>query len=183
MIKPHLRSVALLLALHALPVAVRAQSALPDGRRDFDFEIGTWNTHVRILARPLSGSSEWIELKGSTVVRALLDGRSNIAELRISNAGRSIEGVSLRLYNPQTGQWSIHYANIKGGILDKPVVGSFEDGRGEFYAQDSYEGRAIFVRFVISPLRADTWRFEQAFSADGGRTWEVNWVATDTRVR
>ncbi len=96
-------------------------------------------------------------------------------------AGR-IEGLSLRLYNPESRQWSLNFANRKGGTLVPPTIGHFANGRGEFYAQEDLDGRAIFVRFVISDITPSSSRFEQAFSADGGKTWEVNWIATDTRV-
>jgi hypothetical protein len=175
---------ALVCVLTALPLAAAAQSAPPrDGQHDFDFEIGTWQTHVRIRTSPLTNSDEWIEMTGTTVVRKVWDGRSNLAELNVRNATQSIQGLSLRLYHPQSGQWSVYYANSKNGLLDNPVIGEFKEGRGEFYSQDNYNGRAILVRFVISPVTRDVWRFEQAYSADGGQTWEVNWVATDTRVQ
>lgn len=90
--------------------------------------------------------------------------------------------LSLRLYNPQSGQWNLNFANARGGTLMPPTIGGFRDGRGEFYNQETLDGRAILVRFVITPVDADTIRFEQAFSDDGGRTWEVNWIATDTRI-
>ncbi|HEX2082650.1 MAG TPA: hypothetical protein VHF86_04090 [Xanthomonadaceae bacterium] len=96
-------------------------------------------------------------------------------------AGR-IEGASLRLYNPQTRQWSLHYASLRSGMLTRPVFGGFRDGRGEFYGMEDLDGRAVLVRFVMSGIDTDTARFEQAYSADGGRTWETNWIATDTRV-
>src|SRR5262249_5078963 len=83
----------------------------------------------------------------------------------------------------QSRQWSLNFANSNDGILTQPTVGEFKDGRGEFYDQETLNGRAIFVRFVISDITPDSAHFEQAFSADGGRTWEVNWVATDTRMK
>jgi hypothetical protein len=92
------------------------------------------------------------------------------------------EGLSLRLYNPQTRQWSLNYANSGDGTMTPPTIGQFKDGRGEFYAQETLNGRAIFVRFVISDITPTSCRFEQAFSDDGGKTWEVNWIATDTRI-
>jgi hypothetical protein len=103
-------------------------------------------------------------------------------ELVAEGPGGRFEGLSLRLYNPESGQWSLNFANARSGTLARPTIGRFEDGRGEFYNQDEFEGRAILVRFVIVPVDADTIRFEQAFSDDGGRTWEVNWRATDTRA-
>jgi hypothetical protein len=90
--------------------------------------------------------------------------------------------MSLRLYNPQSGQWSLNFVNAADGQLAIPTIGGFKDGRGEFYDQEPYNGRAIFVRFVITPIDKDTIRFEQAYSDDAGKTWEVNWIATDTRV-
>jgi hypothetical protein len=152
-------------------------------QHEFDFEIGTWRTHVRRLVRPLTGSTTWVEMKGTTVVRKVFDGRANLVELVADGPeGAHFEGLSLRLYNPDTRQWSLHFANAANGILDKPTIGSFKNGRGEFYSQNTLNGRAIFVRFVISDITATSCRFEQAFSDDGGRTWEVNWIATDKRV-
>lgn len=162
----------------AKPQMVDAQ----DGQRAFDFEIGTWATHLKRLRNPLSGSTEWVEYKGTTVVRDVLDGRANLAELRVDGPAGRIEGLSLRLYNPESRQWTLNFANIADGLLTEPMVGEFRDGRGEFYAQDTFKGRAVLVRFVISVLGPDSCRFEQSFSADGGKTWELNWVATDTRL-
>jgi hypothetical protein len=153
-----------------------------DGQRDFDFEFGTWTTHLRRLRNPLSGSTEWVEYKGTTVVREVLDGRANLVELEVDGPAGRIEGLSLRLYNPEARQWTLNFANIADGLLTEPMVGEFHDGRGAFYAQDSYRGRAILVRFLITVLGPDSCRFEQAFSADGGKTWEANWIATDTRA-
>jgi len=92
------------------------------------------------------------------------------------------EGLSLRLYNPQSHQWSLNFASSSSGALSTPTIGQFRDGRGEFYDQETLDGRAILVRFVISEITPKSCRFEQAFSADGGKTWEVNWIAVDTRV-
>ena len=153
-----------------------------DGQHDFDFEIGTWKTHLRRLVHPLSGSSEWTEYDGVTTVRKVWDGRANLVELVADGPAGHFEGLNLRLYNPQSRQWSLNFASSRGGTLATPTIGGFVDGVGTFYDQEDFDGRAVFVRFVITPLDADTIRFEQAFSADGGKTWEVNWVATDTRV-
>ena len=104
-------------------------------------------------------------------------------ELDVQGPAGRIEGLSLRLYNPQSRQWSLNFASLRGGTLSPPTIGEFRNGRGEFYAQETLDGRAILVRFVISDITPDSCRFEQAFSSDGGKTWEVNWIATDTRVK
>lgn len=161
--------------------ATAAPPAAHDGSHDFDFEIGEWTTHLKRLRHPLSGSSEWVEYQGTSSVRSLLDGRANVVELEVQGAAGRIEGMSLRLYEPQAHQWTLNFANIADGRLTVPMVGEFRDGVGRFYAQDALNGRAVLVRFVISSAAEKAWRFEQAFSDDGGRTWEVNWIATDTR--
>jgi hypothetical protein len=154
-----------------------------DGQRDFDWEIGTWKTHLKRLQRPLTGSKTWVEYEGTSVVRKVWDGRANLVELDVKGPAGRIEGLSLRLYDTAARQWSLNFANSSGGTLTAPVVGGFKNGRGEFYGQDTLDGRAIFVRFVITPVDPNTYRFEQAFSDDGGKTWEDNWIAIDTRVK
>lgn len=154
-----------------------------DGQRDFDFEIGTWKTKLSRRLRPLTGSDTWVEYAGTTVVRKVWGGRANLVELEVEGPAGRIEGLSLRLYNPEARQWSLNFSNSAGGTLTPPAIGEFKDGRGEFYGQESLNGRAIFVRFVITCANPDSCRFEQAFSDDGGKTWETNWVAIDTRVK
>ena len=169
-----------LLLLIFFPTQIFAQR---DGQHDFDFEIGNWKTQLKRLQRPLSGSTTWLEYEGTTVVRKVLDGRANLVELKVDGPAGRIEGLSLRLYNPQTRQWSLNFANVSDGMLTTPSIGEFKDGRGEFYNQDRYKDRAILVRFVITKITDDSYRFEQSFSDDGRKTWEVNWIAIDTRVK
>lgn len=154
-----------------------------DGQSDFDFEIGTWKTRLKRLLNPLSGSTTWVEYEGTTVVRKVWNGRANLVELVADGSAGRFEGLSLRLYNPQSRQWSLNFANVKGGVMTVPTTGEFRNGRGEFYNQDTLDGRAILVRFVISDITHDSCRFEQAFSDDGGKTWEVNWIAVDMRMK
>ena len=154
-----------------------------DGQHDFDFHIGTWKTHLKRLLNPLSGSTAWVEYEGTTVVRKVWNGRANLVELVADGPAGHFEGLSLRLYNPQSRQWSLNFASVSGGVMTEPTVGEFKTGRGEFFSQETLNGLAIFVRFVISDITPNSCRFEQAFSDDGGKTWEVNWIATDTRAR
>ena len=173
----------LFLLISLQPFQAFAQTSQRDGQHDFDFNFGTWKTHLRRLSRPLSGSTTWVEYDGTTIVSKVWNGRANLVELKVSGPAGNIEGLSLRLYNPQSRQWSLNFANINDGTLFQPTIGEFKDGRGEFYNQETYNGRAILVRFVITKLSQDSIRFEQAFSDDGGKTWEVNWIAVDTRVK
>lgn len=168
-------------AASAPPVAPTA--VLRDGQHDFDFEIGTWKTHLKRLMHPLSGSTTWLELDGITVVRQVWNGKANLAELETDAASGHLQVISLRLYDPKSHQWSLNTANANGGTLGVPTVGEFKNGRGEFFDQEIFNGRTVMVRNVWSEITADSCRFEQAFSDDGGKTWEVNWVAVDTRVK
>ena len=156
--------------------------AARDGQHDFDFEMGTWKSHLSRLLHPLSGSKTWVEYDGTSVVRKIWNGRANLVELEVAGPAGHLEGLSLRLYNPQSHQWSLNFSNSSGGTLSQPTVGEFKDGRGEFFDQETFDGRAILVRFVISNITPNSCRFEQAFSNDGGTSWEVNWIATDTRI-
>jgi hypothetical protein len=153
-----------------------------DGQHDFDFDIGTWKTHLSRLQHPLTGSTNWMEYEGTTVVRKVWNGGANLVELEVDGPQGHIEALSLRLYNSQSRQWSLNFASSNGGTLSQPTIGEFKNGRGEFFDQEALNDRAILVRFVISDITPNSCHFEQAFSNDGGKTWEVNWIATDTRV-
>jgi hypothetical protein len=160
-----------------------AQPAARDGAKDFDWEIGTWTTKVKVRRNPLSGTAaDWAEYQGTSVVKPLLDGHANFVELSVTGTRGKIEGGSLRLYNPKARQWSLNYASVGGGVLTAPVFGGFDDGgRGAFYGQDTLDGRTILVRFIVKRISPAEARFEQAYSTDGGQTWEDNWIAVDTR--
>jgi hypothetical protein len=154
-----------------------------DGEHDFDFEIGVWKTHLALLQHPLTGSTKWVEYDGTSVVRKLGKHGANLVELEADGPAGHLEALSLRLYNPASHQWSLNFANRATGVMGQPTIGEFKDGRGEFFDQETLNGRAILVRFVISDITANSCHFEQAFSDDGGATWELNWITTDTRVR
>jgi hypothetical protein len=161
-----------------------ASSTAVDGQRDFDWEIGTWRTSVRVLADPLSESPhEWLRFTGTSTVRPLADRRANVVELDVSGPDGRIEALNLRLYEPQAQRWSLTFVNLRDGLLTPAVYGGFRDGVGEFYGDDRLGDRPIKVRFLVVRVSKDEARFEQAFSADGGTTWETNWIAVDRRVR
>ncbi len=167
------------------------QAALPvptlrDGQHDFDFEIGTWRIHLSRRVKRLEGSNEWVEFDGTSVTKPLWDGKGNIEQFETDSPNLHIEGLTLRVYNPQTHQWSIYWASAKDPELGTPMVpmiGQFNsEGVGEFYDQETWNGRSVYVRFLWSKITPNSAHFEQAFSADGGKTWEVNWITDQTRV-
>jgi len=150
---------------------------------DFDFEHGRWRTTLQRLLHPLSGTQEWAAYTGTSNVRPLLGGRANLVELEVAGPLGRIEGLSLRLFDTHSQRWTLNYANVTDGTLELPMSGGFNGGRhGVFYSAETFKGKPILVRFVIEALDADQCRFEQAFSADGGVSWEVNWIAFDTRL-
>ena len=164
------------------PAAVSPPAALPDGQHDFDFEFGDWTTRIKRLQKPLTGSTTWVEYEGASIVRKVWGGLANLGEIDVSGPAGRIQGMSLRLYNPETRQWYIRFARSADGDLGVPMIGGFKDGRGEFYNQETLNGRAIYVRFIFSKVTPNAFELEQAFSADGGKTWEPNWIATFKRV-
>jgi hypothetical protein len=163
----------------AKPPSETASNMQHDGRHDFDFEVGTWNAHVRTLVHRLSHSTDWDEFSGTVVTRTLpmLEGW-NESEMQVDSpkSAKHIELLAVRLYNPSTHQWAIYGSSIKTGIFDPPMIGQFQDGRGELYSQDTWEGRPISVRYIWKSVDATHTHFEQAFSDDDGKTWETNWI-------
>lgn len=170
-----------------LPAASQATSpasaaATPrDGKHDFDWDIGIWKTHQRRLLKPLTGSTTWVDYEGTDLVRKVWEGASEGIVEADGPAGH-LEIFTLRLYNPAAHQWGISFATSAGGSLSAPAIGEFKNGRGDFYDQESYNGRTILLRFSVFDIAASSCRFEQAFSDDGGKTWEVNFVVDETRV-
>jgi len=154
-----------------------------DGSHDFDWIIGTWKATLRRLVKPLTGSTTWVDFEGRQLSKPIWGGKANLDEFIVDApaAGVKIEGTALRLYDPTSQQWRIYWANSKRGIVDPPVIGRFSNGRGEFYGMDELDGRAILVRYVWSNITANSAHFEQAFSVDGGKNWEVNWISDVTR--
>jgi hypothetical protein len=152
-----------------------------DGQHDFDSLIGAWKYHLKRRMNPLTGSNTWVEFEGRGVCRKVFDGAS-VDQIEVDGPTGHIEGLTLRVYNPQSHQWRLYWANKKVGILDPPQVGEFKDGRGEFFAQDTVNGKTILIRFVWTNTTTNMPHFEQSFSDDGGKTWEVNWITDQTRV-
>ena len=155
-----------------------------DGQHDFDFYIGTWKLHNRRLRNPLTGSNNWVEFEGTSVAHKVWGGRANMDETEFDDPAGHIQGLTVRLYDPSTRLWSIYWANSrKGNIALPPTVGRFVDGRGEFYDFEIYEGKAVLVRYLWMNIKPESNRWEQAFSQDGGKTWETNWTIDSERVK
>ncbi|HEU0293551.1 MAG TPA: hypothetical protein VFR47_12490 [Anaerolineales bacterium] len=153
-----------------------------DGRNNFDFLTGTWKVHHRRLKERLKGSTEWEEFEGTCVDKKILNGLGNFDEVIMYRETGTFHAVALRLFDINSKEWSIYWAAGTSGMLGVPVVGSFKDGRGEFYSHETFEGRYIFCRFVWSNITVNSCQWEQAFSADGGKTWETNWIMEHERA-
>ena len=192
-IVPAIMSAALFVGeIHALSELPKAQvsagkgskATQRDGAHDFDFLIGDWKAHVLRLPERLKGSNVWVEYNGISNHKKLLDSNANFEEFDVSSPDKKlrIKAQTLRLYNPESHQWSIYLVDLDKGTLDlPPVVGQFNGKRGEFYNQQTWEGRAVLVRYVWLDISPKSSRMEQSFSADGGKTWEVNWICELSR--
>jgi hypothetical protein len=170
----------LLLAGQPAPVVA---AELRDGAHDFDFNFGTWHTHIRRQTKPLSGTSAFVELDGIVTVRKVWDGRAQLEEIETNGPNGHWEGMTLFLYNPQAHQWSQTFADSSNGMLQPPTIGSFKDGKGELYAQDTVNGRTILIRGTWSDIKPDSHRYEEDYSDDGGKSWEPVFIADLSRVK
>ncbi len=155
------------------------------GVHDFDFFIGRWNVHHRRLKERLADSHDWVDFKGTTVMQTIMGGNGNIDDNVLELPGDTYRAVSLRSFDSKSRLWSIWWLDGRSpqGPLDRPVKGGFQDGVGTFYGDDTFNGKPIRVRFVWSDITPTSARWAQAFSADGGRTWETNWTMEFVRAK
>lgn len=154
-----------------------------DPVHDFDSHFGSWRARHRRLKERLANSTEWIEFDGTCVMRPLLGGVANMDDNFFNRPGGAYRGVSLRAFDPKTRTWAIWWLDSRfPHTIDVPVIGSFKDGVGAFLADETFNGRPIKVRFLWSNITPNARQWEQAFSPDGGRTWETNWVTYFTRA-
>ena len=150
---------------------------------DFDFIIGSWRVKHHRLRERLNGCTEWAAFEGTSVTSKILGGQGNLEDNRLLLPEGAYAAVAIRSFDLDTRQWAIWWLDGRyPRQLDKPVVGDFSDGIGTFYADDTLGGRPIRVRFLWSVQRDGTPRWEQAFSPDGGASWESNWTMTFTRT-
>ena len=158
------------------------QQAVRDGQHDFDFNFGTWKTHIKRILDPFSGAGQFIELNGTVSVRKVWDGRAQLEEIEADGPNGHWQGMTLFLYNPAAQQWSQTFANSKSGVLTAPLIGAFKDGRGELFSSDTFKDRSILVRGVWSDIKPDSHHFEESYSDDGGKTWAPAFIAELTRA-
>ena len=154
---------------------------MKSGARNFDFWMGRWNVRNCRLRERLAGSDEWDEFEATAVARPLPGGLGN-EDLYCTEFDGGFFGMSFRFFDPESGLWSIYWADSRrAGVLDPPVFGSFSGDTGVFLGEDALDGRPILVRFLWSRVATATPRWEQAFSEDDGDTWETNWVMDFSR--
>jgi hypothetical protein len=146
---------------------------------DFDFLFGRWQVDHRRRRTRLGGPDAWDRSPGEMTCRPILDGLGNCDEFLVPELGPI--GSTLRLFDLAAKRWSIHWSSRSTGRLEPPLHGAFQDGVGLFYGDDVHEGRPITVRFIWEAPTPHTARWQQAFSADAGTTWETNWVMELTR--
>ncbi|SFU36472.1 hypothetical protein SAMN05216350_101539 [Polaromonas sp. YR568] len=162
-----------------MSAAAQPVIASDQGQHDFDFLHGHWQVHNRRLRQRLLGSTDWESFDATQYCQPLLGGLGNTDELR---HGAGPVGMSLRFFDLQARQWQIYWVDPRDGLLQPPVRGTFADGTGVFEGVDTHEGQPVRVRFTWSGTRSGTPQWEQAFSADEGKSWETNWVMSFTRL-
>jgi len=159
------------------------RTPMGDAPRDFDFLIGSWKVRHRRLKERLAHSTEWEEFDGTCTMRPLLGGFGNVDDNVLELPGGTYRGVGLRSFDPATKSWAIWWLDSRDPhVLDVPVIGRFQDGVGTFVAKDTLRGRPIVMKFVWSHITPASAVWEQSFSPDEGKTWEMNWHMDFTRT-
>jgi hypothetical protein len=171
----------------ACSLSFRTTHAAPqqrDGSHDFDWEVGTWKTQLRVLRQNPDGTKAWVTYEGTSNVIPIWNCRADMVQLEATGpGGRHIEAINLRLYDKETRQWNLNFANVEAALFGVPTIGEFRDGVGTFYDEEPIGGRQVLVRGMWSHITAASAHFVQSISDDGGTTWQANWIADDTRVK
>jgi hypothetical protein len=189
---PHLH-VALLVAAAAILVpAASALAAEPaptqaaitrDGSHDFDFDFGVWHTDITRRLHPLTDSTETMKLSGTVTIRRVWGGKAQVEEIEADGPKGHWEGMSLFLYDPAAHQWSENFVGSAAGTFSPGFVGSFSNGKGELFQQDTLDGRSVLVRAIWSDITPTSHKYEEDYSADGGKTWDLSFLAIKTKLR
>jgi hypothetical protein len=158
-------------------------AASRDGQHDFDFNFGKWRTHIQSLQISPKGPATWVKMEGIVTVRKVWDGRASLEEIEADGPGGHFEGTTLFLYNPQSHQWSQTFASSADGTLETSTIGEFHNGRGELYSHVNRDGKMVMVRDTWSDIAANSHKFEEATSDDGGKTWQPHFIANLERIK
>jgi hypothetical protein len=155
----------------------------PASHHDFDFFLGHWQVAHRRLKQRLAGSNDWEEFEGTSHCQSLLGGIVNLNESLVHRSSGSYYGMGLRAFDAESGSWADWYLDgRKPTKIDVPGMGRFDEGVGTFLSNETFEGKPVVVRGRWSQVTPRSFVWEQAFSPDGGKTWETNWVMRHTRV-
>lgn len=154
-----------------------------DQQHAFDFHFGTWKTRIMTRDVTPSGVGAWVRFTGTVIDQPLWNGRANLEKIEASGSGGHFQGLTLFLYNPKSGQWSEQFAGSSDGTMQEPSYGQFKDGRGVFHGWTESGGKKILERDIWSNITPDSYHYEIASSADGGKTWVTNFVAQLTRLK
>ena len=163
--------------------AAEAAKQSAEQQHAFDFHFGTWRTHILNRTSTPSGATQWVKMTGTVIDQPLWNGKANLEKIEGSGAGAHFQGLTLFLYDPKTGQWSQQFASGSDGIMDAPVYGEFKNGRGVFYGWSGDGEKKVLERDVWSNITPNSYHFEIASSADGGKTWVKEFVAQLTRLK
>jgi hypothetical protein len=164
------------------PLIARADQPR-DGAHDFDFARGVWHTHATQVEDPFDGGTHTVVMDGTKTARPIWNGRAWLEEIEADGPKGHWEGATLFVYNPKAGQWSQTYIDGDSGESEAPTIGSFKNGRGEFFGTTVYQGRTVLVRGVWSDIGANAHRYEISYSRDGGQSWAVAFKAYLTRAK
>jgi len=157
--------------------------ALTGHEHDWDWLVGSWNVKHRRLKGRLVGSTTWEEFNGTSTLWLTLGGLGTVDDNLLELPGGTYRAVGMRAFDPKTGHWAIWWLDGRNPTtIDPPVYGGFKDGVGTFTGDDTLDGKPIKVRFQWTEMKANSAHWEQAFSPDGGATWEVNWRMQFTRA-
>jgi hypothetical protein len=185
----HCSQIAALAVLACASGAIAADSApiqaaiTRDGAHDFDFDFGVWHTQITRRLHPLSDSTESMKLSGTVTIRQVWGGKAQLEEIEADGPQGHWEGMSLFLYDPAAHQWSQTFIGSASGVFTPGFVGSFHNGKGELFQQDTLDGRSVLVRATWSDIAPNSHTYEEHYSADGGKTWKLSFSARKTRIR
>ena len=189
---PHLHTASFLAAATVLISAgsALAQSPAPtqaaitrDGSHDFDFDFGVWHTEITRRLHPLENSSESIKLSGTVTIRSVWGGKAQLEEIEADGPKGHWQGMSLFLYDPAAHQWSQTFIGSAAGTFSPGFIGAFQDGKGELFQQDTLDGRSVLVRAIWSDITPNSHKYQEDYSADGGKTWYLSFRAIKTKQR